>query len=548
MLPDIDYNLYDPKRYSEQTSSTVAPDNYVVIAWHGLLALALLVCYFQFRHFIWRFVANEQQLSVTFVCLLAASLAGFSVKYPALPGYFRRLLRIICAAVLGFLLLDPVDLTLVDPAHLMLAKLTAAGYVIAVLCAIVSLKIPSFILFPSFYLYISHAVSERIVTYGSHRLASVTLFEMAQYLGFCLLCLLAFRIPLRHIRKINAPMIISYMFFIAIGLHFSHYFWSGLQKLRIGESAWSWAMLNQTQNMMLSSLHRGVLPSASFPAVTQWLYDSGSQFIQPLNIYSLLAQLLAVIAVFRIAWIRLMSIVYDSLHVGIYIFSGLFLWPWVANNIAILIALKDTRSLYTGWPVKLCFVITIAFGGFNHFGNSSRLAWWDLRDITTTSVQARIENGPWVNVPVSFFNSHAQTATMNVGYAQLDAHYRPSHWGSDNQYDVQRANGHCPSPGNNEPYETFSERQARITKASGFLLSHHEKLLSRELRFGSPHPYPSLRYQHSTSSMPVEINSMQAITEYRVLVESTCLSMLDGELKQRVLAEDSFVVPVNSIQ
>ena len=511
--------------------------------------LALLVGYHYLRHGAASLVSQGGATLVVFALLLIGVVAGWGLRYRDLPRSFARLHWLISIAILSYLLLDPADFTVVRQENSVWAQHIAYGYWVAIGCAVLSLLRPSALLYPAFYISLVHASSVAITHFDSDRLASVTLVESAQFLGLGVLFLYAIRrwgsswIALPEGRARFNELALGCLF-IAISLHLSHYFWSGYAKLRVGEFIWSWAADNQTHNLVLSSLYRGTLPDASNPVFTQWLFDTMSANVHVLNVVSVVVQIGAVAAVLHVLVLRALSLLYDAMHIGIFLATGLLLWPWVAINVAILYAVKGIRQRDISWSIILCCLVTLVLGGFQHFGNASRLAWWDMRDITGSLVQIKSDDGRWQDLPLSYFNSHGRVMTLQAGQVQLPGHYSPTGWGATRAYDTARMQGACELPDSERALETMAEREIREQKISAFLQAHHQKLLMREARYSTAHPYPGLRYLNSANDMPEGLLRVADITAYRFVMQSVCLDLDEGQLQKNVVAEDSFIVDV----
>ena len=513
----------------------------------AVAALALLFSYYRVRHILWGLLGNGDYAVVVLGTITLIAFIFLKVNYGMLPVPFGRLQRFLSVALLVFLLVDPPDLTVAVSQKVAFASQIAFFYWIAIGFALLSLRRPSALLVPAFYLYLVHGASSAITGYSSHRLASVTLLETTQFLSVGVLALVAVTgwnkiQQSRQALQINRNDFAFCFMFVAIGLHLSHYFWSGYQKLRMGEYPWSWVVNNHTENLVLSTLYRGTLPSASYPALTQWLFDNMAAVAPLVNLMSVAIQVLAVVVVVHLSGLKLMSLAYDVMHLGIYLLTGLLLWPWVAINLAILYALKSVKNSQITAACRWCCVVSIVLGGFGDYGNASRLAWWDLRDITGTVMQAQTVDGRWHDLPISYFNSHAQIVSTLMGQVQLQGHYSTASWGASRLYNKQRMSGNCPAPQQATTDESNEDRDRRVRLAKQFIKAHHQKLLARERRFGAAHPYPGLRYLRSPAYLPPGVKQVADIQAYRLSMQSVCLDLVDGQLHTRLIAEDSVVL------
>ena len=511
--------------------------------------LLFVIIYYQIRHALWASVSQGQHALIAFGLLILGMMSAWRISYDQLSRPFARFHRLISLAVLCFLIVDPTDFTLVNDSAITLARQIAFGYWVALVCALLSLYKPSALLFPSFYLMLVNASSVAITGFSSDRLASVTLLESAQFLSLSVLVLSGLRrysqsFSQQANAKARYDELALACMFLAISLHLSHYFWSGFEKLKVGEYLWTWASDNQTQNLVLSALYRGTLPTENFLALTQWLFDKASSSVQWFNAFAVVIQIATMAAFLHLSILRVLSLLYDAMHIGIYLLTGLLLWPWVANNLAILYAVKGVDRRALNWKIKLCCIVTIAMGGFQNFGNSSRLAWWDLRDITGTFVQAKTDDDQWHDVPMSYFNSHGRIMSLQAGQVSRPGHYPPTGWGASRQYDSSRMLGQCVEPREINSEAAASALQELQPRIKAFLLAHHRKLLAREVQYSRAHPYNGLRYLSSKTDMPDGIETVQSISAYRFVYQSVCLDLVNGTLIKNLVKQDEVIYKV----
>jgi hypothetical protein len=106
--------------------------------------------------------------------------------------------------------------------------------------------------------------------------------------------------------------------FVAFGLHLANYFWSAVAKLTIGPHLWTWALENHTYNSIPNTIVNGTLPIGQFPTLVQFVYDFMKATVIPLNLAIVAFQLFAIICVFRVV----------------------MFWPWIWNNVTVLLAVQ----------------------------------------------------------------------------------------------------------------------------------------------------------------------------------------------------------------
>jgi hypothetical protein len=335
--------------------------------------------------------------------------------------------------------------------------------------------------------------------------------------------------------------------FITMGFHLGNYFWSGWAKLTLGPHFWSWAFLNHTQNLMLGAHKTRTLIFGHWPWITQQIFDAFGAVVIFSNVAVVVTQLFALFAPLRLRWITISSWCYDALHVGIFFIGALFFWPWIWNNLSIMLAARRSSDREVGWAPKICCILTILLGGW--IGGSARLAWWDVSDFRTPTIQAEAEDGTWIDVPLSFFLSQAYA----MGHAQENqavttGHYLPTDSReSTGSYDRVQSSGTCPTPPEIAEPESPAERAKSLDRFGRFLRAHHRKMLALADESGNYNFYvASLFHTPSNYWMNEKFNAMniRKIKDYRLLTQSICYKVIDGHLVEHVVKEDTVVFDV----
>ena len=501
---------------------------------------------------------NADEALPVFLIALAGALVFVRVGYGELPNVYRILTRTTALGVLAYLIWEPPDFTLANVEHARLAAYVEWGYWVGLAAAVVSLWRPSLLYPAALYVIASRFVVDDISGFGLSTLDVRYMAEMAQFLamGTCGLALMRLgqshwggREGYRILDMIDLRLLALCLAFIATGFHLGNYFWSGVAKVGLGPHPWTWALENQTQNIMLAALKRGVLPTGALPQTTQAIFDGFGQIVTLSNVFVVLTQVSAIFAVLRVNWLRIATLAYDVLHIGIFLIGGLFFWPWIWNNVSILLAVRRTSDQEIGPAPKLCCIVAILLGGFSLLGGSARLAWWDVVDIKIPMIQAQVEGGDWVDVPVSYFLSHSYAASH--GYfdmARTQGHYEPTIWGSvPSSYQRAKTSGTCPEPPHLDTVESEQAQAQRLARVKRFIRAHHRKIMERVDENGHYDTYLRSHHHPSNPWMYDAFNSLdlRKIKRYRLLTQSVCMSMSDGRLAERVNKEDSVNIEIN---
>jgi hypothetical protein len=552
-LPEISsIDLEEPRRFEARRFRGLATAEDAVT---GATALLFLLAFFLFRNAYIRFSsALPDYEGLLFITSLVAAHGFRHVTYEQFPAIFSVLARVTSIGVLVYLLAEPSVLTLAEPQLWKRASYVNSGYWAAVLAAVVSLSRPSFAFSPAFYVLSTRYLSEKLSGFN-HPVTDVKyIMEMSELLA-CAACGASlmraiqarWQRPNSFFRFVNCDRFALCIAFCAIGIHLGNYFWSGIAKLTIGPHPWSWALENPTQNLMLGALKKGVLPLGGFPEVTQWVFDAFGSTVQIVNLFVLSVQLLALIAAVRVRWLVWSSVAYDLFHVGTYVLGGLFFWPWVWNNVSILIALRGRSDAEIGWLPKFCCIGALIAGQSHYLSDSVRLGWFDVADIKATTIQAQGEDGRWMNVPGAFFMSHSHA--IGRGYLDMEraeGHYPPSVWNAVFTYDRLGTSGRCVAPGPVSNPATKHQREARLERVRKFIVAHHIQMIERTKTYGSLFYYFRPQHYPSNPQFFSDFNGvdLQKIRRYRLLTESVCLNLERGMLKEHSIKQDQVLFDV----
>ena len=516
-----------------------------------LIALSGLIVFFLIRNILERLAWSTDYVLPASILALVGAAVFARVGYDQLPGIFSVLARTTAAGILTYLIFERPDFTLADSSYAHLAAYVDRGYWVALAVAALSIWRPSFMYPAAFYVIATRYVVDEISGFYMSILDIRYMVDMAQFLAMSACGIALIRMWRSRRGKRSGPRVLGMvdlrllalcLAFIAMGFHLGNYFWSGFAKVVLGPQPWSWMLENQTQNLMIGALKRGTLPSGALPGLTQMLFDGSGHVVLLSNILVLATQLFAVIAVLRLRWLRIASWAYDGLHIGIYIFGGLFFWPWIWNNLSIFLAISRRSEQEIGWAPKLCCIIAILLGGSQTLGASARLGWWDVLDIKVPTIQAQAEDNSWVDVPASYFLSHSYTVSHGwVDLAKTQGHYLPTIWGCAYTYDRLRTSGTCPEPPFIEEVESPRVREERLARVARFIRAHHRKMA--QYADENKHYNFYLRSHHHPSNpwMYEKFNDMdiRKIRRYRLLTQSVCMSISEGRLVERIIKEDA---------
>jgi len=496
-------------------------------------------------------------LSVGFAVLFAW------VKFDTAIPLVTMLTRSSAAGLCFYLLVEPPDFTLVNPEAAPLLAYVDAAYWPAVAAAALGLWRPSFIIPAANYVMSTRALIEPISGYIISTHDIQYLVEMGQYLSICVVAIASFQAFAQRISKPGhpaqawtaaLPALQTCFAFNAIAFHLGNYFWSGFAKMAIGPRPLSWVTDNPTQNTVLIGLEKGTMPLGHITPLVDFTFEALSTTAPLTNAFVLCIQLGAIIALFRVSWLIWTSIAYDVLHIVIYVAAGVFFWPWIWINVAILYALRRARRLRVPMIAKLSCLLCIILGApaapiFDmHF---ALLGWYDADAVKSARFQAQAPDGRWIDIPTAFFNSHSYT--ISHGYMDLATqakHYPPARWASVNYHHYAHVkNCAAPAPLPGVALETADEFADRRDRARRFIRAHHAKVLQRVDDQGRYNPYLRSHHHPSNPWLYRDFNALdlRQVTAYRLLSQSVCLSLDNGDFQRAVQHEDIIHIPLEGL-
>lgn len=536
-------DVIKPGNWSELTSRSVATGAATVVA---------TLFFYLLRNACIRFyTALPDYLFLLAIAFLAAALCFRRITYSQFSGIFSVLTRVTALGIVVFLIVEPPGYALVHEDRANLSLYIDWGYWVALACAVASLFRPSFLFPAALYTISTRYLSIPTTGFKVSDLDIRYLIEMAQFLSLtaCGLAVLPKAVAQfsgtkvgRILALIDRQQLAQCLAFVAFGFHLGNYYWSGYEKLLLGPYPWTWLVENQTQNVVIHSLERGLLVTGTFPATTQWLFDKFGAIVIFANFAVLSAQLFAVVAPLRLRGLMLVSLFYDAFHLGIYLLGGLFFWPWIWNNVSIMLAVKGRSDQEVGWLPKICGVLTVLSGFTNALGGSANLAWFDVLHMKIPIIQAQAPDGRWVNVPFSFFMNLSQTMSMGLpDRVWVNGHYPPTIGGAVSDYNSARLSGQCPAPvPPAKPVESTEQREVRLKTLNDFLRAHHKKMIELTQEYGRHFYYFRSHHHPSNPLLYSEFESLdlKAIHKYRLVTQSFCLGLSNGELQRHWVRRD----------
>jgi hypothetical protein len=288
--------------------------------------------------------------------------------------------------------------------------------VIAVLASIFSFWRPAFVLVPCATVLQQKSTAAYLFDIDISHTDYIPLLEMGLFLGIALM-LMGPGLPKRlgafsrMIKRCDPTWAFVLIFMAAVSAHFSNYVYSGMQKLLLDGGPFLWVFSNPTYILSANSFISGYVPIGSFPELTYLMIATLEVLWPVMNVVILLAQLGALVFVFRRATLIGATLFYDLTHVVIFIISGIMFWKWVLLNSALVAAMRYLPAMAERrTSVVLSIFVVLAAPETFHI---VRLGWYDTPAMARTEIIAVTNDGKEHLVPSNFFGSISITAAQH---------------------------------------------------------------------------------------------------------------------------------------
>lgn len=473
--------------------------------------------------------------------LAAAIFAG--TKYAEFGPLLKACLRASAVGLFVLLLLESPDYSIANADAVRAEQYVRVGYWFALSCAMAGVFRPAFVVPAVVYLASTRHLVEHISGLPMSFLDIRYMLDMAMYLS-------VFGIAVVKLGPRIHPWLASpdrqmEIVGVGMGLHLANYFWSGVAKLAAGPTPWYWIFENHTENQIPHTIESGILPLGHMPWLSQLAYDFVGFLHVPLNAAIVLVQLFAIVCMLKVSWLKVTSVLFDLLHIGIYVFGGLFFWPWIWNNLTIWWAARSSKKTGLSLQTKIACIATILLGApVLNMNAAAWLAWFDVAEARQVYFEAVTEDGEAVKVPSAFFVSHSYSVShAYMGHYGAPGHYEATQLASTDSVERNELSGTCPEPNAfaQEPAEAADKKAERQGELGNFLHNHHAKMLDREAAVGRGSWYFHMHHHPSNPFLYEGFNNqpLKEVVGYNLVLESVCHTIEDGKVSKKVMKRDT---------
>ncbi|HEY7841898.1 MAG TPA: hypothetical protein VIC61_10045, partial [Gammaproteobacteria bacterium] len=378
------------------------------------------------------------------IALTAAALLMSPLRAADLAPSVRLTVRGIAALFSVFIVFAPVSIPAADLAAAGLpAWLFHGGRWLALPVLVLAWMRPSFTLVLLAHVWVAKASYQFIVGLPVTQTDWMIVWEAGAFLVLCAWLAWIWR-GVRGRDDIDRVRWQEWALLMVVAVHFANYFYSGLWKVLLEPSPWTWLLENPTDALVLNAWQTGFLPLAVSGSLAAGTYTVAHGMPVLLNAATLAGQLLAPFALARIAWQRWLTFFFDVQHVAIFALTGIFFWKWIVLNLLLFLALGRLSvvpgragTLYLA-ALMLCapLVFHIVF-----------LAWYDSRVVNDVRLIAVTSGGRDVQLSTNAALFGSVTFTQSRAGGPLGGAAVTDALGATWSAEKMRAFKHCETPG-----------------------------------------------------------------------------------------------------
>ena len=213
-----------------------------------------------------------------------------------------------------------------------------------------------------------------------------------------------------------------FLFYCLVG---AHYFAAGFGKLNT-----EWILNDHISYMMAATYANGWISFYDETTVSG-IIGFLDKFNAPLRAFTLFVECGVLFFFIHRKFIRLVLICAIIMHLGIFVYTGIFFWMWILLHLTALFFLfrKDSRmdAIFNKYYFILGFII-IGLG--RYWASAGALSWNDAPLSYSYIIKAKTEDGKIHTLPPNFFSSYDyQITSSNFKYLSKEARL-PIVWGA----------------------------------------------------------------------------------------------------------------------
>ncbi|WGJ14982.1 hypothetical protein QEV83_01335 [Methylocapsa sp. D3K7] len=338
-----------------------------------------------------------------------------------------------------------------------------------------------------------------------------------------------------RLRKISMDLIWS----VAIGVHLSKYFWSGIIKLKMDWSPWTWIFHNETYLGVLLGLERGS-PLLSSQFATQLFYGTLAYFVIVANIMVVTAQLSSPFSILRARYLLILAMFFEVFHIVVFFSIAALFWTWIGVNTIVVICCSRLREEDFTPAMKMTAFVSVFFALF--LFDTPRLGWMDTRAVVSQYFTVETADGRSARVPTEYFMS---PTSYTVGHAAMfvpPGHFPWTMSGTQSNLKSAREANACAQPKVSREQIVGPDLAAvkSLVRNTHALMTAYPFVKDAGLFYLFPqHMFSDPFYYQDFNNI-----SLKDVVRYKYVVDSVCLSLKDGLLIRDVQNKSEYPIDV----
>lgn len=505
----------------------------------SLLIFALLK-YFSIVH------TDITSIYVLVAILLLANIFSLDLNYQSTSVAFRTL-TVGLSVISAFYIFTsyPTYIEYISSDYLYHAQYLSYARWLALICAIAALFRPTFIIFPMLFIFQSKHLAYMFTGIPITGTDYLPIIEIGMLLG---ISSFVYSLALNN-SKINLSTTninyknIQYFDFVVIlcvAIHFGNYFYSGLYKLLLDGGILSWIQTNKTYFLLLNAYSSGNLPISHYQELFKYIYEIYKDNYVLSNLLIVSSQLISLIILFRIRWACALIILYDIIHLIIFLTTGIFFWKWILLNILLVVSLSKMNLKKLPTSIFILSILCILTAKTLFF--TAKLAWYDTPALNDAHIIAITDEGKEYRVPSNYFLDTSVTfAQQRVGLPFI-GHLPTKTFGTTFNTQIKNNAESCNFLNSSEIDQPLS-----LDILRRYIARHHTYVL-RHLNSDGLLNYDL--YPHHIWSNPKEFTSFQKLDKrkiitYKFIINSVCNTYNDRKVHSKLMKSSEYIIKLN---
>jgi hypothetical protein len=478
-----------------------------------------------------------------FLCAVIA-IAFFKIKYTDLPRAYALLHRLISAVLGIFVILNSPDYPMLNTDSPEVWTIVVnIGFTAAIGGTLVGFARPSLAAIPALYIAWIMTVGPYHTGFKTNPLDINPIIECSILLtiGAVANGIVSggkFGHTLNTLMPVHQRTLS--VFFVALGIHFGNYFYSAIEKITLDGGPLTWVLENDPARIMRVAVDNGHVPYQQYDQLTLLVHDMISEWHVVLAFLVLGAQLFSIVAIASRRLLILFTLMFDAMHIMIWLTVGANFWPWVGLNISILSAVRLLPK--DAFSPSLRFVAVISVACSTIVFGTAHLGWYDTGANNKQYHVAIDDEGRETLVPPNFFGFYSYIiGHMSYGMP-FDGHFPTRTEGGSDYYAFFQKAIDC----NFSPADMVTPVRKEANVIRRFVKAYHAKALAQVDEDG--HPPTGFRIHHFWMppglTKPFYSLDLRTVVAYKHVVESVCVTRGDKGFERTVKVRSEMNIDV----